>query len=392
MRNRVLFVDHVAQLGGAELSLLDIATHFGKQAKVVLFENGPFQHRLRDRGLDVGVIGTSESITGISRGSRTWRGMIALPALGLLASKLAMEAEQADVIYANSQKAMVVSALAGLRARKPVIWHLRDILSDRHFSKGHLRIVRVLANRLVTSVIANSKATRDAFVACGGRRSLVQVVYNGVDSTPFDAISDTETKQLRAKMGFANRKVVGVFGRLARWKGQHVLIDAMLEMPDVHAIIVGAALFQDDHKYEVELREQALRLGLGSRITFLGFRSDVPKLMKMVDAVLHTSTAPEPFGRVIVEGMLAVKPVIATRAGGALEIVDTERTGLLVAAGDANALAEAVSRVLNSNELSNRLATQGRAEACDRFSEEEMTFRVSKLVDLVASAKSNSLS
>ena len=108
--------------------------------------------------------------------------------------------------------------------------------------------------------------------------------------------------------------------------------------------------------------------------------------------LVATSIAPEPFGRVIVEGMLATKPVIATSAGGALEIVDMERTGLLVPPGDATALAGAVARVLNSNELSDRLATQGRAEARDRFSKEIMTFRVSELIDLVRNTRTSSLS
>ncbi len=85
--------------------------------------------------------------------------------------------------------------------------------------------------------------------------------------------------------------------------------------------------------------------GLANRAHFLGFRDDVPALMKGVDIVAHTSIAPEPFGRVVVEGMLAGKPVIAARDGGVTEIIDDGRDGLLVPSGDANALAAAIRQL-----------------------------------------------
>jgi len=94
--------------------------------------------------------------------------------------------------------------------------------------------------------------------------------------------------------------------------------------------------------------------------------------MKAVDIVVHTSIAPEPFGRVIVEGMLARRPVIATAAGGALEIIDDEHTGRLVPPGDPDVLAEAVTHLLKRPEEARQMGRAGHAVARERFSTESM--------------------
>ena len=380
MSPRVLFVDHVGELGGAELALLDTATHYGERCRVVLLQDGPFKERLIEQGVEVKVIEAMPAIAGVSRGSRAWRDILAIPGLFKLAWLLVGEAKTADLLYANSQKAMLVCALAGFLARKPVIWHLHDVLSVEHFSKHHLRIATGTANRLVAKVIANSEATRIAFVAAGGRPHRVCVVYNGFDPEPFDAITESDVRRLSVESGFQNTKLVGIFGRLTHWKGQHVLVEAISSLPDVHAIIVGGALFQDDHAYEERLRLLIQRLGVEDRVHFMGFRSDVPALMKMVDVVVHASIAPEPFGRVIVEGMLANRPVVASAAGGALEIIESGRTGILVPPSDSTALQIALHRLLASREYASGLASEGNTVARKAFSQARMIAGVRSVV------------
>ncbi len=173
-------------------------------------------------------------------------------------------------------------------------------------------------------------------------------------------------------MGLDDRPIVGIFSRLAPWKGQHVLLEALALLPDVQALLVGEALFQDEQHYAHQLRERAAQPDLAGRIHFLGFRDDVPVLMQLVDVVVHTSIAPEPFGRVIVEGMLARKPVIATQAGGALEIVRSGKTGLLVPPGNPSALAQAIRYVLDNPDQAHQLAQAAYEEARMRFSLEGM--------------------
>jgi glycosyltransferase involved in cell wall biosynthesis len=267
------------------------------------------------------------------------------------------------MLYPNSQKAAIVTMLAGVLARRPVIWHLHDILTAEHFGGLQRRAVVTLANRMTKRVIANSGAARDAFVAAGGRADRVGVVANGLDPTAFDAVSDTDIARLRAEFGLVNTKVVGVFSRLSPWKGQHILIEALPRLAGVQALVVGDALF-GEVEYKTKLMHRAVELGVADRVRWLGFRDDVPALMRMVDLVLHTSTSAEPFGRVIVEGMLARRPVLATNMGASVELLGEGHWGL-VPPNDPIALAQAIDRIFAtpSPVLVQRLAEDHRRAA-----------------------------
>jgi glycosyltransferase involved in cell wall biosynthesis len=236
-----------------------------------------------------------------------------------------------------------------------------------------IRLDVTLANACASRVIANSRASAAAFVEQGGRPDLLRVVHNGISAAPFDAVTDDEVTTARRDLGLGDAPLVGIFSRLGKWKGQDVALDALESVPDAHLLLVGDALFGEE-AYVASLHAQAARLGLTDRVHFLGFRSDIPRLMRMVDVVAHTSSAPEPFGRVVVEGMLARRPVIATAAGGVPEIV-RDGTGVLVPPGDARALASAMTRLLSDPAFADDIARQGRLHATTFFTVEAMVDR-----------------
>jgi glycosyltransferase involved in cell wall biosynthesis len=301
-----------------------------------------------------------------------------------LAGSVAREGRAWSVLYANSQKAFVVAALAGIRCGRPVVWHLRDLLGAPHFGALNTRAVVMLANRGAARVIANSHATAAAFVAHGGVRAKVRVVHNGIDAAPFDAVSDAEARGLRARLSPDAGQVMAVFGRMHPWKGQQTAIAAMSALPgDCHLWVVGAPLF-GEQEFEQELRALAVERGLSSRVHFLGFRDDVAVLMRACDVIVHASTLPEPFGRVIVEGMLARRPVVATAAGGVGEIITDGQTGLLVPPGDAAAIARAVQALRDDPSRAAALAAAGAAHAREAFSVGAMTRGVRAVLSEVA--------
>lgn len=274
-----------------------------------------------------------------------------------------------DLMYANSQKAFVVGCVASMFARKPVLWHLHDILDRDVFSRINIGVDVFLANHVATRVIANSEATANALRANGGARARVDVIYNGLDRAVSDAVTSGEAAALRASLGLGSTPVLGLFGRIAPWKGQHVAIRALKLLGDespVHSVVVGDALFGEE-SYAAEVRALATELGLDARVHWLGFRNDVPALMRAVDVLVHTSTAPEPFGRVIAEGMLAERPVIATAGGGASEIVRAGVTAWQVQPNDPAALAAAIREVLANPSRAREIAAAGRADALVRF-------------------------
>ncbi len=381
MTARILALDHAGVLGGAELSMLDVVAGLGADVRVRLFADGPFRVALADRGVDVQVMAMG-ALGAMKKGSRL-PSVGALAATWRLAGRLADDAAQVRVLYANSQKAFVVAAVAGFRGGRPVVWHLRDLLGPPHFSALNTRAVVLLANRFAARVITNSRATADAFAAQGGASDKVRVVHNGIDSAPFDAVTEAEARTLRARVAPGAAFVLAVFGRLSPWKGQHVAITALAALPaDCHLLVVGAPLFGED-AYAEELRALAAVLGVTARVHFLGFRDDIAALMKAADVVVHASTLPEPFGRVLVEGMLAGRPVIATAAGGVREIITSEVTGVLVPAGAPDALADAVRSLRADPPRAARIAAAGRAHARRAFGVPAMVRGVRAVLDEV---------
>lgn len=368
MRSKVLFLDHVGALGGAELALMDVARSYRDTSTFLLFADGPFRERLTNVGIKVEVIEGGDSLHAVRR-ETGWPGFSAAAQVMSLAWRTARLARRHDFLHANSQKAFVIACLAGILARKPVVWDLNDLLLPAHFSRSNIKLDVWLANWFAVRVIANSQASARALIAQGGRGDKVRVVYNGIDGAPFKAISDAEAADARQELGLVGQPLVGVFGRLAEWKGQHIAIEALSNLPGVHLLLVGDALF-GEQAYAERLTAQVAQMGLSDRVHFLGFRSDIPRLMRAVDIVLHTSTDPEPFGRVIVEGMLANRPVIATRAGGVEEIIDHDRTGLLTEPGNPTELAEAIRGLLADPNRSAALARTGRDDAERRFTVE----------------------
>jgi glycosyltransferase involved in cell wall biosynthesis len=364
---RILIVDQTGQLGGGELSLLDFVRHRRERCDVLLFSDGPFRERLEQAGVSVTVERGSSDVLAISREQNLWTSLKAAPSLAYLVWVVARKSRHSRLLYANSQKALVVSAIASAINGRPLVWHLRDMLTANHFSAAMRTIAVRLANWRANCVIANSQATADAFVAAGGRCRTV-VIHNGIDPVPFANVDAGRARaELRGAIGCGDSPLVGVFSRLAFWKGQHIAIEAARSMPDVHVVLVGGALFGEQAD-EDRLRRQADDGDVRGRVHFLGFRNDIPALMSAVDIVLHTSVSPEPFGRVIVEGMMARKPVIATAAGGALEIIEDGVTGLLVAPGDAGALAAAIHALLASPDEGANLARRGCESALRKFS------------------------
>lgn len=378
---RVLFVSHTGSISGAELVLLDVVQPWAG-ASALLFEEGPLAGALSARGLKVTVSRWGQGLTQVRRDSSILK---VIPLVGRLLAILGetfAAARRHDVVYANSQKAFVLSALAVSFARRPLIWHLHDIISAAHFGAMQRRVQVKLANLRASRVVVPSQACADAFIAEGGNKALMIVVPNGLDIAP----DESSPAQIRAELRLPHGPLVGVFSRLAEWKGQHVVLQALAKTPGVSCIIAGDALF-GEQAYAARLRQMVVDLGLGERVQFLGQRSDVSRLMHAVDAVIHPSIDAEPFGRTLVEAMLAGVPVIATDAGAASDILEAGRAGTLVPPGEADALAAAITTILSKPpELEGRLA-HAKARARSHYGTAQMLQAIAGVIEQVAGAR-----
>jgi glycosyltransferase involved in cell wall biosynthesis len=377
---KILFIDQTGKIGGAELSLLEVVTPYRESCQVILFEDGPLRQRLEERQIPVQVLASAPIQA--RKDSTFLQGFSSLAQVLPLVIQVATLSRDYDLIFANTQKALVVGALARIVSNKPLVWYLHDILSREHFSRANQRLSVTLANRFASRVIADSQATAAAFVAAGGHQSIIETVYYGFDPDCYQNLQ-SDPAQLRQQLGLDQQFIVGHFSRLSAWKGQHVLLEALTYCPEqVSAIFVGDALF-GENDYVQALHQQVEALNLGDRVQFLGFRTDIPELMAACDLIAHTSTAPEPFGRVIVEAMLCGTPVIAAAAGGAVEIVDQGQTGWLTSPGDCQALAEAIRLCYSQPELARSMAQHAQQAASQRFNLHTINRQLAELLQEV---------
>lgn len=356
---RFLFITHSAAPSGAEQRLSRLVRGLAPHAAVVTMEEGPLVEQLRRQGTPVDVLPLAEAVRRVRREDGAAAAMGAVPQLAKLLPPLAALRSRSEITIAFSQKAFVAAALTQPFVRRPLVWSLNDIISGEHFSASMRKIGVVLANRAVRRVVVNSRASAEAFVAAGGAPDLPRVIHPGVDLQAFRRAAVSQPRP-------PSRLRVGSFGRLAPWKGQDVLLHAAAQVAGLELWIVGASQFGEE-EYGAGLERLAEKLGVADRVRFFGHRDDVPALMAACDVVAHTSTAPEPFGQVIVEAMAAGKPIVATGAGGVLEIIEGEVNGLLVPPGNVGALAAALSRLARDPALGARLAMAGQ-DAAETFS------------------------
>ncbi|MEA5575250.1 glycosyltransferase family 4 protein [Anabaena sp. UHCC 0451] len=375
---KVLFLDQSGKPGGAELCLLDIAKPYANTSLIGLFADGDFRKLLETNHIPVEVLAT-QAIK-VRKQSSLFSALASLGKLTPLINKVIHRAREYDLIYANTQKALVVGAVASFFARRPLVYHLHDILSTEHFSKTNLQVAITLINRFVSLVIANSQASKTAFIQAGGKSDIVEVVYNGFETKNYQ-ISEVAVKNLRQKLGLAEKFIVGHFSRLSPWKGQHILINSLAECPEnITVILVGDALFGED-EYVQELHQKVTALGLENRVKFLGFRDDIPQLMSACDLVAHTSIAPEPFGRVIVEAMLCGKPVIAAKAGGAMELVEDGINGFLVTPNNPQELAQVINTCCQEKDKIKKIANHAKITASQRFDVNIINQQIQELLE-----------
>jgi glycosyltransferase involved in cell wall biosynthesis len=158
----------------------------------------------------------------------------------------------------------------------------------------------------------------------------------------------------------------GVIGRLAPQKGQREFLEAFAAAfrgaPSTRARVVGGALFGEDD-YAASLLVLAAELGIADQVDFVGFVPDVAAEFARLDVLVAPSLVPEGFGLTVVEGMAAGLPVVASAAGGPVEILTDGVDGVLVPPADVAALAHALRRLAEDAPARGRLGAAARRRA-----------------------------
>jgi glycosyltransferase involved in cell wall biosynthesis len=182
-------------------------------------------------------------------------------------------------------------------------------------------------------------------------------IHNGIDLQAFQAQSQQRSAgEVRCEFGLRDEELlIAMVGNVHEWKGQEVLLRALPLLPSSmrwRCLFIGAVPTSEQNQaYYARLLALQREFGLEDRTAFVGYRSDVSAIVGASDVLVHTSIAPEPLGRVILEGMTLGKATIATNHGGPTEIIEHGISGFLVEPGNPEALARCMSEVMSSSSL-----------------------------------------
>ncbi len=355
--------------GGAERTCIDVAGALWKNGirALVASEGGRLAEDLRIRGGELITLSmASKSPARILANARALERLIAKHDIKL--------------IHARSRAPAWSGLIAARRANIPFVTTYHGFYSARTPLKRWYNSVMVRGE----AVIANSQFTaRHIEKEYPERNARIVTIPRGVDEEIFDParISAARAQNLRSHWGVRPRDILILLpGRLTRWKGQRILIEAMsqLEAPGVRAVLAGDA--QGRGAYEDELSAIIARAGLDDRVILAGHVADMAGAYMAADIVVSCSVEPEAFGRVAAEAAAMGRPVIATDHGGARETVIAGKTGFLIPPGDATALAGALTELLQMGPLERaRLGEAGQQHVLGKFTRARMCTDTLKL-------------
>jgi L-malate glycosyltransferase len=359
MRKRptVCHVLHSLKVGGAEVLAARLARQLSGDFRVLfacLDELGTLGQQLRDEGFKVEVL---ERRPGID-----WRCVLRLGQL--------LRRERVDLIQAHQYTPFFYAAAARLLSPRAAI-----LLTEhgRHHP-DFPRLKRKLANRLLLRrrdrVVAVGQAVRGALVANDGfpaRR--VQVIYNGIDLSPF-AVPHDDRRSIRREMGVGDEDfVILQVARLDYLKDHATAIRTLAQIipqrTDARLVLVGEGP-------ELNAIQELIRLHqVETQVRLLGLRKDVARLLSAADLFLLTSIS-EGIPLTVIEAMAAGLPVVATQVGGMAEVVENGVTGLLAPSGNQERLAAQVLSLAEAPAIRQQMGQQGRNRAIALFSEDCM--------------------
>lgn len=302
------------------------------------------------------AIGERAREAGLTVWERPLRGELDLAAA--MAIKAAIREKGFDVVHMHTSHAhtlgVIGSVLTGKQRPVTVVSRRVDFsIHKRRFSLSGLKY-----SRGVDRILCVSEAIRRVLLDDGLPPELLGVVHSGVDLARFENVPDSAAA-LREELGVpTDAPWIGNVAHCADHKGQRYLVAAapalLARHPNARITIVG------DGELLPDLKRQASELGIAERVSFPGFRTDVVELLAAFDVFCFPSHL-EGLGTSVLDAMGVVLPIVATTAGGIPEMIESGTHGLLVPPKDPDALAEALSWMLEHRDEAAAMATAGRA-------------------------------
>jgi glycosyltransferase involved in cell wall biosynthesis len=361
----ILFLQSSSEGYGSGKIILQVLRFYQNQGffpVVVLTNEGPLQNELVQMNIPVYV----KNLGILRRKYVSPTGLINRFSKNLKAYRFLTQLHknyQFELVYSNTL-AVVVGAYWAKRNQLPHIWHIHEILL------GPRPLVRWLAVLLDSSTphpIAVSQAVADHWQPFL-KKSKVQVIHNGI---PYESFLEAKPT-LKQELGLSeSSNLIGMIGRINPGKGQLFFIDLADRLsksfPETHFVLVGDP-FPGYEPILDEVKREIRDKRLETSVSYLGFREDIPAVMASLDIFVLPSVLPDSFPTVILEAMASGKPVVATRSGGASEMVVNGETGFLIPIGNVEEGRVALEQLIQDPDLRVQLGESGRTRVLNTYS------------------------
>ena len=400
MPYKVLLVHHGGGIGGAPVSMLQLAMGLDRSlfSPVAIFTHpGPVLDFAKEMGIPSRVVPLRSAFFYSAHVPIRLRMLIPF-IMHFRSSTRAMEQlvreEQPDIVHLNTS-VLLPSAVGAKRTGVPLVWHVREVPGPTQWIAN--RQVATI-QKLADAIVVNSRYVGEAL----GNTPKVNVVHNALDLSKYQVDELVVRRQIRDELGIStDAPVVLMIGNVQDVKGHYLLVDAAQSIiklrPDTTFVIVAGSVgpeYARSWKGRVksvlrlpfdamaQLKQRIDRLGISRQFLFTGFRQDIPEIVTAADIVVVLPQAPEGFGRPLIEAMAAGKPVVATDIGPTREILG-DQTGILIPAGDADALASALVTLIGDVAQREQLGRAGRERVAHHFTMESHVAQVTSIYQKV---------
>jgi len=366
LKKKIIYVDKSSEIGGAETSLLMLIKHLNREVfepVVVLPAEGALSRELEKLKVKVFIVPLHNICL---KWLNPWPYLTTVWRLVKV-----IHEEGAVLVHANDVAASQYGVVAAKLAGVPIVCHLRENLYNR-------RIIRRGFLDRADWLIANSHWSANTFRSFAGNRQKISVIHNYLDLQEFLG-DENSGAAFRRRFGIPESSfLVGIVGRIFADKGHHILLQAVSkirkENPDICVAIIGAlrnsanCSYLCDEDFVSGLRQMVFDSGMEKQVFFIeGDKIDIVSAYRAFD-VLAAPTFAESFGRTLIEAMAVNKPVIASKVGGIIEIVEDEITGMLFEPGDAEQLSAALRWLIREPALAEEMGRKGRERVEKMFS------------------------
>lgn len=388
---RLLFLAPTGELGGAERCLVDTIWSFRRQwpglrMNLIAGSAGPLVDAATEAGADtVVVLPLPESTASLGDSAAggslskllglVVRMFLALPRLMGYLSRLRQEIRRHEpqFVHVLGLKMQLISLWVVPR-QVPIVWNVQDYVGSRRLISKLIRWNLRLFGRgrkLAAGCCARDVVRDFETVVPAGSFRAVATVYNTVDLDTFRP----DGERFALPVAAPETVKIGLIATYARWKGHDVFLDALgilesqPDLPAWHGVVVGGPIYATAGSQwsSDELKAMIEAKGLTKCVSLLPFQKEPAAVMRGLDLVVHASSKPEPFGRVIAEAQACGRAVAAVGSGGSAEVFEDGRTGLAIRMNDATSLAAALQQLIVDGDLRRRLGEAGPRFVADRF-------------------------